>query len=694
MRWLGKFHRDNRGAISVLVLLTIWCFVALIAMLWNSSEYSVRRQHVQNAADAAAHSAAMWQSRTLNAISGQNMVISRDASAEAVWQASLETGGDPNHPDPRTGQNYPKSGTIYDELMRERNDAVAGKTRVRALQGRLKSLCAQIEDEYAVVNEALTTLQTNVGKGSFPNLQAQKDYENKLRQAREALDWVENTYLHGQPAAVSGQPGPPGPTGEGLMQLVDEWAINGIKEQAIFDLIVNYIDAVEMPILADFQAKTVPATAAAIDQIMQQHEQAVFDQEVSERDSAPEVIDQQVHRSPVARPVSPSNVEDFYNVDIKLGTTKQQRQNVPPDVIENGLAASGEVGAPVITAFEADGTAVDGLHNPVHTDTIRTSNRIVPYDTYPPGPIPYWMDALRHGLSQEYAIDPVSPNTVAHTWANGVEWIDATIWHPPMPVYPLGQKYWLNLTVPGGWGHLWLMPQERYLNDRIWRDQAALRAGFWVPLDKERNNNPGRPDLKTQIHKLQNLPPAPQIAPLPKTIPDNQPDSFGVIENINVLPTLTTPANSSGPFNSAVQLFNTHSRTYLQLTRELRRLLLTYTSIYEEFYVSFAAQYWDGAVDGARDRVEMGLADNGYFMILETYKLRYIPAWAQANMYATVREAVLNKIVEMNVLKLTLQLAGSAQASQLQGPAQSAVDILQSQVSQQKVTRTKSRPNS
>jgi hypothetical protein len=77
----------------------------------------------------------------------------------------------------------------------------------------------------------------------------------------------------------------------------------------------------------------------------------------------------------------------------------------------------------------------------------------------------------------------------------------------------------------------------------------------------------------------------------------------------------------------------------------------------------------------------MDLADNGYFMILETYKLRYIPKWAQANMYATVRESVLNEIVQMNVLAVTQQLAGTAAASQFQGPAISAVAALQAGVS-------------
>ena len=62
-RQLQRMHRDERGAISVLVLLTIWCLVALLAMVWNTTEQAAHRQKVQTAADSAAHSAATWMGR-------------------------------------------------------------------------------------------------------------------------------------------------------------------------------------------------------------------------------------------------------------------------------------------------------------------------------------------------------------------------------------------------------------------------------------------------------------------------------------------------------------------------------------------------------------------------------------------------------------------------------------------------------
>ena len=42
---LLRLHRDDRGAISVLVLLTIWCLVAGLAMVWNTAEQAVQRQN-------------------------------------------------------------------------------------------------------------------------------------------------------------------------------------------------------------------------------------------------------------------------------------------------------------------------------------------------------------------------------------------------------------------------------------------------------------------------------------------------------------------------------------------------------------------------------------------------------------------------------------------------------------------------
>jgi len=82
-----RFHQDTRGAVSVLVLLTIWSLVAILGLVWNTTEQSKRRTEIQTAADSAAHSAATWMARTVNAVDAQNMLICQDASTESIWRA-------------------------------------------------------------------------------------------------------------------------------------------------------------------------------------------------------------------------------------------------------------------------------------------------------------------------------------------------------------------------------------------------------------------------------------------------------------------------------------------------------------------------------------------------------------------------------------------------------------------------------
>ena len=87
IRLVRQFHDDRRGAIGVLVLLTLWVLVATLGMLWNTAEYAMRRQHVQAAADSAAHAGATWMARTINAEAAQNMIIAQDGSAEVICRA-------------------------------------------------------------------------------------------------------------------------------------------------------------------------------------------------------------------------------------------------------------------------------------------------------------------------------------------------------------------------------------------------------------------------------------------------------------------------------------------------------------------------------------------------------------------------------------------------------------------------------
>src|SRR6476620_10881692 len=87
----ARMHRDDRGAISVLVLLMIWCLVALIAMIWNTAEVVTRKQQLQTAADSMAHAGATIMARAVNETAAQNLVICQDASIEVIYNAITPT---------------------------------------------------------------------------------------------------------------------------------------------------------------------------------------------------------------------------------------------------------------------------------------------------------------------------------------------------------------------------------------------------------------------------------------------------------------------------------------------------------------------------------------------------------------------------------------------------------------------------
>src|SRR5438552_813501 len=78
--FLLTLHRDDRGNIGILLLLTIWALVAILAFVWNTGEVAARKQNLQTAADTSAHSTATWISRSINLVTAQNMIISEDAS--------------------------------------------------------------------------------------------------------------------------------------------------------------------------------------------------------------------------------------------------------------------------------------------------------------------------------------------------------------------------------------------------------------------------------------------------------------------------------------------------------------------------------------------------------------------------------------------------------------------------------------
>jgi Flp pilus assembly protein TadG len=74
-----SFARDERGQISVLVVLAIAPFVLLVAFVFNSGVQTSRKIEMQGAADAAAVASAVTVARGMNFI-----VLNNNAMAEVL----------------------------------------------------------------------------------------------------------------------------------------------------------------------------------------------------------------------------------------------------------------------------------------------------------------------------------------------------------------------------------------------------------------------------------------------------------------------------------------------------------------------------------------------------------------------------------------------------------------------------------
>ena len=81
---IRRVHRNDRGNITVLFIMLGLLFYAGAAMVWNTGHTTSAQTHVQVAADTSAYSAAVWMSRGVNSITGANMLITRNASADVI----------------------------------------------------------------------------------------------------------------------------------------------------------------------------------------------------------------------------------------------------------------------------------------------------------------------------------------------------------------------------------------------------------------------------------------------------------------------------------------------------------------------------------------------------------------------------------------------------------------------------------
>ncbi len=550
-RWLQQLHHNQQGAISVLVLLTIWCLVALIAMLWNTAEYSVRRQQLQNGVDAMVYAPTMWMSRTLNQETAQNMLIAQDASADIIFRASKVT-----------------DRAIDNELATELKLLDALEARQRQLMSRLPGLIQNINVQYSFLHDALTLVQDDVANGSikFPDPQAATVYKNKLRQAIYAANWVQTVYV------------------PQLKALADQ-AINVIITDKMLEQARQTIGTRDNPTfdteygtLVEFENQ-INGAPTDTTELMQQHELKLFQDQQNLAASFPATASAQAEA-----------IAQFYKLPLSGGSGPVI--NVP---------------APVMPASEPASIP--------HVDSIRES-------------YPEW--AAKYGLPIHVTIDPINPNT------NDPNGTNNKILHPPIP-FGLNAIY---MDVAGGWGHCWLFPIERYLSNRVGSDMVLLRDTYMVPIDA----------MRMALAKLwaSELALVLNVPALPGSIPDPQPDPITQSPTtIPILPDLNA-TDASGRKTSADFVYARASGAYLVAVRRLESVLRDYQGMFNRFTTPYAVPTWNARVDFEHAVVAAEVGTSKNFMILRSYVLKPVPAWAEAGMRASLTEAVSWQIYRQN----------------------------------------------
>ncbi len=86
-RALGRTHRDEGGQSMAFTALTLFLFTCFIVVLLNNGRVVNHKVEAQNAADAAAVSAATWQARGMNLASMGNIMMSMLAAESVMVEA-------------------------------------------------------------------------------------------------------------------------------------------------------------------------------------------------------------------------------------------------------------------------------------------------------------------------------------------------------------------------------------------------------------------------------------------------------------------------------------------------------------------------------------------------------------------------------------------------------------------------------
>lgn len=414
--WAGRFHRDTRGALGILLLLIVWALVLLIGLVWNSGEMATRRRQVQTGADAAAHASATWLARGLNGITALNMAICQDASAETIWRAVGEA-------------DKAVRGRLQSELGEITSRLANGDANYAAARQRMLDDLAAVDNEYAMTRRALDEIEAEAGGAAISDAQQKTQFLASIRQAGAALSWAQDTYVNGH-APAAGLPGTPGPNGEGLRMLVANWS-SRTSTLAELQAVLAAIQQ-ELAVVQSFEQRTQPAMAQDLPGQVTLHRQTLFAEEQKAAAGLPEAIEGQ--RGPMA---------DVHQVKVTLALPRRA----------SAEAGSASIAAPVMAAPR---------EKIAHVDSIRMAFPLEAFDAF--------------GTADPIVmIDPLN----VHTDENQIWFPDVATTMPVdlQQQYPgIPATFTVRCNVPEGWGHLYCAPLERYVSERITLDQAQLRA--------------------------------------------------------------------------------------------------------------------------------------------------------------------------------------------------------------------------
>jgi hypothetical protein len=581
---VARLHWDDRGAISVLVLLMMWCLVALLAMIWNTAEEATRKQQLQTAADSFAQTGATIMARALNETAAQNMVICQDASTEVIYDAITPT-------------KLAIRSRFDDELTRIRDEQVDTDALHKEMLRRLDAVFRA----YGPVEQALDVLDANATVGITDPKEITRR-KNEIRRARSVAAWMRDTYVNGG-APTAGRPGPPTYNGwSGLGPIVEHLQPNATDAQ-ILQRIEQFIHEREEPVLADFTSHTNGVLSRNVPSLMQAHRNDVFAEEQQVRSQAMAEIEGQQQQ-----------FQSYYKTELASFVLRD-----PDPQVQSPL----EFKPPLRTAGEVPWTW-NNYSEDVHHDLIRPR---YPDATIKEFGFPYY----------DFAIDAINSQTGAER-----------LWHPAIPVsfaaLGVGASIGMVCEPPGGWGHSYATPIERYLYSRVDADQAGLNNQFMQDLDRRRYK-----ELQDIIRNLMGLPDKGSVSPLPQTIPDDQPDPL--IPDRKVFQQLSVPYRLAPPPQAiqAYAMYNNAAGAYRIAIHRLWLSIQSYVDAYTYFVQPFAAAAWYGNVHAARAWMLQNLGSQRQFMVLRTYELRIPPEWAVPGLLSNVYAAALNEIVERNL---------------------------------------------